>query len=133
MPVIIKDVRWDELVIVNISLFHKDKKHSFKLAIDTGANKTVLRTYVAEMMGFDLQKLVPKTTITSASKNELAYKLTIDKMELDSFAVEKIPVYFKTLPSGIAYLDGLLGLDFFQVLQKRLCFDFKNNEVSLGV
>ena len=132
MPIIAENVHWQDLPLVKIRLQHNNNTDTFRFAIDTGANKTLARTYVAEMLVFDLRKVTTKAIVTTGTKNESAYRITIDALELESFAAANIPIYFKSLPSGIAYIDGLLGLDFFQTVSKKLCFDFKNNEISLG-
>ncbi len=66
----------------------------------------------------------------SAFRTEKAFEIEIRKIESLGLIKSNLYVIGKELPTGLFMIDGLLGLDFFQKLDKKLCIDFQNRTLS---
>lgn len=92
-----------------------------RLALDTGASRTMLDWDVVVLLGYDPPAIPERVRITTASGVEFVPRVTVQKIEAIGEERRDFPVLCHTLPPS-AMVDGLLGLDFFR--GRKLLLDF---------
>lgn len=83
-------------------------------------------------LGYSKIDKTKKVNVTSASDREKAYQFEIKGIKFLGFSWKLPTLIVKDLHSDFFFIDGLLGLDFFQEIKKTLSFDFDKNTISLG-
>ncbi len=93
-----------------------------RLALDTGATRTLVSWQVALSVGYEPATSAKRIEITTGSGVEFAPEIIVDSIEALSQIRESISIVCHTLPPS-ATVDGVLGLDFLR--GKRLEVDFR--------
>ena len=99
-----------------------------RLALDTGANMTMLNRELASNLGYDLETPDRVVRIATASGIVRAPQLAIRGILALGQQRLNFPVVCQSLPTGVN-VDGLLGLDFFR--GQRLTIDFREGLIAL--
>ncbi len=99
-----------------------------RLALDTGANMTMLNRELASNLGYDLESPDRMVRIATASGIVRAPQLAIRRLEALGNERREFPIICHSLPRGVS-VDGLLGLDFFR--GQRLTIDFREGLITL--
>ena len=99
-----------------------------RLALDTGASATCLRTDFVEELGYDLSMVLNRTRIVTGTQVETVPRLAIARLAALKQERENFVVVAHTLPPSIG-IDGLLGLDFFQ--NQTLTLNFRDGLITL--
>ena len=99
-----------------------------RLALDTGANMTMLNRELASNLGYDVESPDRMVRIATASGIVRAPQLAIRRLEALGNERQEFPIICHSLPRGVS-VDGLLGLDFFR--GQRLTIDFRKGLITL--
>ena len=99
-----------------------------RMALDTGANMTMLNSELASNLGYDLETPERMVRIATASGIVRAPQLAIRRVAALGQQRLNFPIICKSLPDGVS-VDGLLGLDFFR--NQRLTIDFREGTITL--
>ncbi len=99
-----------------------------RLALDTGAEGSVVNRELAASLGYDLASAAEIVQITTGSRVESAPRIAIERIEALGQERRNFPVVCHTIPPS-AGIDGVLGLDFFRGL--RLVVDLREGFVSV--
>ena len=99
-----------------------------RLALDTGANTTLVNLGPLLRLGYDPTVTSERVQITTASGVEFAARVLVKKFTALGRARLNFPVLGHTLPLNIG-VDGLLGLDFLR--GSRLAVNFQKGFVRL--
>lgn len=116
------------LIIVRARLSGPTGNTDVRLALDTGATSTLLRTSVLVSIGYDPAAAPDRVQMTTGSGIEFVARLPLDRLEALGQQPTKFPVVAHTLPPT-ATIDGLLGLDFLR--GQRLTVDFRRGQITL--
>jgi hypothetical protein len=100
-----------------------------RLALDTGATRTLLATAVLVTAGYDPALAPTRVQITTGSGIEFVPVLTVARLTALGQARGSFPVLGHTLPPSASF-DGLLGLDFLR--GQVLTIDFRNGQITLA-
>ena len=114
------------LVVVPVRVSGPSGDVIVRLALDTGATRTMLDWEVVVLLGYDPAAVPERVRITTASGVEFVPRVTIRKVEALGPQRLDFPVLCHTLPPS-AMVEGLLGLDFFR--GQRLVLDFRSGVV----
>lgn len=101
------------------------------LALDTGSTKTILQPSSILQLGYSEKDKTKNVGITTGSKTEKGYELKIGHLHCLGYEWDKPKIIVKQLPLSLYYIDGLLGLDFFQSIHKKLTIDFERAEIQI--
>ena len=118
----------ERVIIVSVRLFGPAGDYTARLALDTGATATMIRSAILVTIGYNLTALPHTVQFTSGTGVGTAPRVTIDKLEALGQERSTFPVVAHTLPPT-ATIDGLLGLDFFR--NHILTLDFQNGAITL--
>lgn len=99
-----------------------------RLALDTGATWTVVRTAVLVSIGCDPAASLERVELTTGSGVEYPSRLSVQKLEALGQERTQFNVIVHTFPPS-AKVDGVLGLDFLR--DHRLIIDFRKGEITL--
>lgn len=124
-------VRFDPLatlVVVPATLGGSSGTVLAKLALDTGASRTVIRRRLLAHIGCEPAKGADSVRVTTGSGIETMPRVTIPQVEALGATRYDLLVLCHDLPQTTP-VDGVLGLDFFR--ETRLCIDFRLGEVSI--
>jgi predicted aspartyl protease len=124
-------VRFDpeqNLVVVPVRVSGPSGDLIVRLALDTGATRTMLDWEVVVLLGYDPGAVRERVRITTASGVEFVPRVTVEKIETLGEERLESPVLCHTLPPS-AMLEGLLGMDFLRGC--RLVLDFRSGVVAL--
>jgi predicted aspartyl protease len=116
------------LIIVAAPLWGPAGDRIVRLALDTGATATVVRTAILVSIGYDPAVAPDRVQMTTGSGIEYTPRLTVSQFEALEQQRAAFPVVAHTLPPS-ASIDGLLGLDFLR--GQRLTIDFRRGQISL--
>ena len=116
------------LIIVFARLFGPTSERIVRLALDTGATTTTVRTSVLVNLGYDPAASSERLPMTTASGVEYVLRISISRFEALGESRESFTIVAHTLPPS-ATVDGLLGLDF--VRGRRLMLDFREGTIAL--
>ncbi len=116
------------LILVNAELFGPSGSAVLRLALDTGATKTMINTEHLQAIGYDPSSESDRVRVTTGSGIELAPVISLQRIKAVRQERIELPVLAHTLPPT-AGIDGLLGLDFLR--DRRLVIDFKLGKLSL--
>jgi hypothetical protein len=118
----------NSLIIIDVKIYGKDLNGDFRLALDTGCTQTIVRPEILFAIGYRPQDFTKKIGVTTGTRTEEAFEYEIDGIETLGYKIKKIRVVAKKLPMGLM-IDGLIGLDFFKILRKKLTIDFDKREL----
>jgi len=100
-----------------------------RLALDTGATRTLINASLLVAVGYDPAATLERTEVTTGSGVEFAALVSITKMAALGRELTDFPVLAHTLPPS-AGVDGVLGLDFLR--GQLLTIDFLNGRLTLA-
>ncbi len=121
----------DEATALSINLLTRmsaeveiDQRHKVLFVIDTGAERTVISTQLAQTLGLTPG---PPALVHGVTSDDLAETVRIQTMKLGGERFESILA--PTFPRASLGADGLIGLDLIGQFQLRI--DFRNQSVVL--
>lgn len=116
------------LVVVPAELEGTSGTVVLRLALDTGASRTLVNVAPLLAIGYDPALAPERVQVTTGSGVEFAPRLTLSRIRSLGRERADFPVLCHTLPPS-ATVDGLLGLDFFR--GHVLHLDFRDDRVTL--
>ena len=116
------------LIIVFARLRGPAGERTIRLALDTGATTTTVRSSVLVNLGYDPAASPERLPMTTASGVEYVPRIPIARIEALGESQEPFAVIAHTLPPS-ATVDGLLGLDFFR--ERGLTIDFRSGTIEV--
>ena len=116
------------LVIVPVEISGPAGSAQLRLALDTGATTTLIRSVHLEALGYDPALARERVQMTTGSGVEFVVRLRIAQISALGRCQLNFAVLGHTLPPSAA-VDGLLGLDFLR--GGRLEIDFQSGFVQL--
>jgi predicted aspartyl protease len=116
------------LILIEVHLWGPVGDRRVQLALDTGANTTLIRPAILVAIGYDPAASPDRVQMTSASGIEFVARLSVDRLDALGQQQMNFPVLAHTLPPT-ATIDGLLGLDFLR--GRRLTIDFRKGQITL--
>ena len=117
------------LIIVRTQLWGPSGDTIVRLALDTGATRSVVSWEVALLLGYDPTIVTDRRQMATASGVEFAPVIEVERIRALGALRRNFPVLCHNLPSSIE-LDGLLGLSFFP--GRRLVVNFREGALSLA-
>lgn len=99
-----------------------------RLALDTGATSTLVRSGILVAPGYDPAASADRVRVTTGSGVEFTPRVTLARLRALGVARKTFRILAHTLPPT-ASVDGVLGLDFLR--RHRLSIDFRKGEVAL--
>ena len=122
------------LIVVTVIIPGLGSRAPFEyvLALDTGSTKTILQPSSIQQLGYSEKDKTKDVGITTGSKTEKGYELKIENLHCLGYQWDKPNIIVKQLPLSLYYIDGLLGLDFFQSINKKLTINFGNTEIQIN-
>jgi len=117
------------LVVVRAELTGPSGIAVVRLALDTGATRTLTNASLLVAIGYDPAATLERTEVTTGSGVEFAALVSISKIVALGREVTEFPVLAHTLPPS-AGVDGVLGLDFLR--GQLLTIDFVNGRLTLA-
>ena len=124
-------IRFDprgDLIILPARLYRGRRPEIARLALDTGATRTVISRQIAQYLGYELAALQEQARIITGSGAVSVPLLSVDRIEALGKAATNMRILCHTLPSR-AGIDGVLGLDFLR--GQRLVVDFRAGQLAL--
>lgn len=100
-----------------------------RLALDTGATRTVINVSSLATAGYDPALAPVRVRVTTGSGVEFVPRLPLLKIAALGQDRVNFPVLCHTLPPSAA-VDGVLGLDFLR--GQVLTLDFRNGQITLA-
>jgi predicted aspartyl protease len=116
------------LIIVQVRIWGPVGNTDVRLALDTGASTTIIRTGTLISVGYDPAAVPNRVQMTTGSGIEFVPRLTLDRLDALGHRRTAFPVVAHILPPT-ASIDGLLGLDFLR--GQRLTIDFRKGQINL--
>lgn len=113
---------------ISVRLFGPTSDTRARLALDTGATQSMISREIAVFMGYNLDADARTAQLITASGEETAPVVTVQRVEALEHQRLDMPVLCHNLPTGTPF-DGLLGLDFFR--GQRLTIDFREGLITL--
>ncbi len=117
------------LLVVMARLFGPKGQRAIRLALDTGATMTTVRTGTLVRLGYDPVGSEQRVSMTTASGVEYVPRVAVDRIEVLGQQRRAFPVVAHTSPPS-ATVDGLLGLDFFRGI--TVTIDFLEGRITLA-
>lgn len=100
-----------------------------RLALDTGATRTLIRTGSLVQTGYDPSQAQTHVRTTTANGVILVPQLPVIRLQALGQARTNFPVLAHTPPPSASF-DGLLGLDFLR--GQMLTIDFRQGQILLS-
>jgi predicted aspartyl protease len=116
------------LVVVRATIWGPLEITVARLALDTGATRSLLNKSILRVIGYDTTGMLARTQITTGSGVESTPLVVLSRIAALGKQKRKMAVICHTLPPT-AGVDGLLGLDFMR--GQTLSIDFRRGRVSL--
>jgi predicted aspartyl protease len=116
------------LIIVKAELWGSTGSGVLRLALDTGATRTLVNVGVLVALGYDPALTPERVQVTTGSGVEFSPQVTVDRIAALDQVKEQFSILAHTLPPS-ANVDGLLGLDFLR--GQRLVIDFRTGEIEV--
>lgn len=117
------------LIIVNTRVIGPVRNMRLRLALDTGATKTLVNQSRLLRLGYDLNASANRVQIVTGSNVEFVEQVPLLRLEALGQVRTDFSVLGHNLPPS-ANIDGLLGLDFFRGL--NLNIDFRGGLITLA-
>jgi predicted aspartyl protease len=117
------------LIVIDAELEGPAATISLRLAVDTGAVRTLLRDALLIAVGHDPAQSTQQTRMLSASGIQPVALVTVLRLKALEQERQQFPVIAHTLPAAAA-IDGLLGLDFYR--GQKLDIDFRQGLITLS-
>ena len=116
------------LIVVPTRLYRGGIPETARLALDTGATRTVVSKELVQSLGYGPLALSEDARIVTGSGTVSVPLLSIDRIEALGKTETNMRILCHTLPSR-AGIDGVLGLDFLR--GERLVIDFRAGQLAL--
>jgi predicted aspartyl protease len=116
------------LIVVETTVFGPAASRVVRLALDTGATTTLIRTNVLSAVGYDPVLAQEHVSIITASGFELLPLISVKQLNALGHERRDFRVLAHNLPPT-STVDGLLGLDFIRGL--TLTIDFRAGAIRL--
>jgi predicted aspartyl protease len=116
------------LVIVQAAVDGPSGTGVLRLALDTGATRTVINAGMLVALGYDPALEPERIQITTGSGVEFVPRVSLQKLVALGQERTNCPVLCHTLPPSTG-IDGLLGLDF--LCGQMLSIDFRTGVITL--
>jgi hypothetical protein len=116
------------LITVRAELVGPSGTAVLRLALDTGATRTLVNAALLLATGHDPALAADHAQVTTGSGVEFVPRIPVDRVTALGQTRTNFPVLCHTLPSS-AGVDGLLGLDF--VRGQTLTIDFRAGKITL--
>jgi hypothetical protein len=116
------------LIVIPTRLWGPHADVVVRLALDTGATRTLVNWDPIVFIGYDPAAIGPRVEVTTGSGVEFVPELPVRTVQALQQVRNDFPVLCHTLPPS-ATVDGVLGLDFMP--GHRLIVDFRTASVSL--
>jgi predicted aspartyl protease len=116
------------LILVTAALAGPTGRVIVRLALDTGATRTVVSPLSLRSCGYDPVSASEQTFVTSVTRRESFPRLKVSEIAALGRAQRDFPVIAQPLPANLR-IDGLLGLDFLR--GAVLTVDFKSGAITL--
>ena len=100
-----------------------------KLALDTGANSTILRSQTLGLAGYRPENSTDLARLTAGTGTAMAPRLMLNRLTALGHHAIGLRVLAHDLPPE-AGIDGLLGLDFFR--DRVLTIDFRDGRIDMA-
>ena len=120
----------DSLIIIKANLTGPNGTVELSLVLDTGCTQTAIRPGYLKAVGYNPEQEGKPLRVLTASKVEKAFQLKVSELTALNCTVKNSWVTAQALPPQFA-IDGLIGLNFFKQLKKRLVIDFDSEEIDL--
>ena len=118
-----------QVIVVRVRLSGLDGLERWaRMALDTGASITSIRTDFLTALGYDLSMVLSRTRIITGTQAETVPILSVAKVTALKQERDNMVVVAHTLPPNLG-IDGLLGLDFFA--SQTLTIDFAGGTITL--
>ena len=117
------------LVIVQAELWGPSGSAIVRMALDTGATRTVINANPLVWVGYDPALSTDRVQMTTGSGVEFAPVVNVQRVSALGQECSDLPILCHTLPPS-ADVDGLLGLDFLR--GQSLLIDFRAGEITLS-
>ena len=117
------------LVIVQAELWGPSGSAIVRMALDTGATRTVINANPLVWIGYDPALSTDRVQITTGNGVEFAPVVNVQRVSALGQERSDLPILCHTLPPS-ADVDGLLGLDFLR--GQSLLIDFRAGEITLS-
>jgi len=116
------------LILVDAELAGPLGRGRLRLALDTGATRTLVSTTMLVAAGYDPARAAAQVRITTASGVEYVPYLPVLRLSALGQDRTNFPVVGHTLPPSTT-INGLLGLDF--LWGQVLTIDFRAGQITL--
>jgi len=100
----------------------------FKLMVDTGANRSLITTTVAEALGIDYLS-APLVTMNGVTGSAVVPAVAIERLEAGELVFERLQVPV-VAPHLVGGADGILGIA--GLREQRLVVDFDKDRVAIS-
>jgi len=117
------------LVIVKAELTGPSGNALLRLALDTGATRTLVSSSLLVAVGYDPALASDRVEVTTGSGVEFAPRIAVSRIIALGRQRNNFPLLAHTLPPS-AGVDGVLGLDFLR--EQVLTIDFRTGRITLG-
>jgi len=117
------------LIVVPVRVTGPSGTAVVRLALDTGATRTLINSSLLVAVGYDPAATVERIEVTTGSGVEYAPLVSISRIDALGREFTQFPVLAHTLPPS-AGVDGVLGLDFLR--GQLLSIDFQNGRLTLA-
>ena len=117
-----------DLIILPARLYRGNHPEVVRLALDSGATRTVISRQIAQYLGYEPAASQEQARIITGSGTVSVPLLSVDRIEALGKAATNMRILCHTLPSRAA-IDGVLGLDFLR--GERLVVDFRAGLLAL--
>jgi hypothetical protein len=116
------------LIVIATRLWGPTGDVVVRLALDTGATRTLVNWDPMVFIGYDPAGVGPRIEVTTGSGVEFVPEVSVRKVQTLQREQHDFPILCHTLPPS-ATVDGVLGLDLMRGL--RLIVDFRTAVVVL--
>ena len=117
------------LVVVNAEISGPSGAAVLRVALDTGASRTLINAAILTATGYDPALAPERFQVTTGSGIEYVPRVFIDEMSALGQKRSAFPVLCHTLPPS-AGVDGVLGVDFLR--EQVLTIDFRNGTIDVA-
>jgi predicted aspartyl protease len=108
--------RWQNLIVVRAAIDGERQVLTVRLMVDTGSTHTVAPWQRLQNLGYDPAISRERRQIFTADSMIMVPRVRLRRFHCLGKAIENFPVLCHTVPF-IAYVDGLLGIDFLRAFE----------------
>ncbi len=119
------------MVKVDIGIRVNNEPLLLNCLLDTGSDKTIITPPYIKALGMSEKDKIKDLIISGGGGNDKGYLLELPKISCLDCAWFNPKVVIKDFHMGLYFLEGIIGLDFFQATQKKLVIDFVKKELEI--